>query len=368
MFKIKENLNVFFILLIAFIMYKIIDNYPYFMERTAFLWALLSPFIWAFVTAYVLNPLMIWLEGRNKRINRAASLAIVYVFFIGVLTMLITIVTPVIIKNITEILERLPNYIDATDTWIRNKIMELSLIQNLGVNTYVLDNLDSIFNNTVDFLNLTLSGLVARIIGITSGIAKMILGLFISIYLLADKEKFISGIKKNFYAFLGKEKAEKLIDYGREVNSIFSNFFVGKLIDSTIIGIICFIGLMILKVRFALLLSIIVGVFNMIPYFGPFIGAVPAVIITLFYSPIQALWVTIFILILQQFDGLILGPKILGDKVGVSPFYIILAIIIGGGFYGPVGMLLGVPVMKSLFVLWEKVLRYLLIKKGLPED
>lgn len=368
MFKIKENLNVFFILLIAFIMYKIVENYPYFMERTSFLWALLSPFVWAFVTAYILNPLMTWIEKRNKKINRAMSLAIVYVFFIGVLTLLITIVTPVIIKNITEILERLPNYIDSTDTWIRNKILELSLIQNLGVNTYVLNNLDAIFNNTVDFLNLTLSGLVTRIIGITSGIAKMILGLFISIYLLADKEKFISGIKKNFYAFLGKEKAEKVIDYGREVNSIFSNFFVGKLIDSSIIGVICFIGFMILKVRFALLLSIIVGVFNMIPYFGPFIGAVPAVIITLFYSPIQALWVTIFILILQQFDGLILGPKILGDKVGVSPFYIILAIIIGGGFYGPIGMLLGVPVMKSLFVLWDKVLRYLLIKKGLPEQ
>lgn len=368
MFKIRENMNIFFVLLIAFVMYKIIDNYPYFMERTAFLWALLSPFIWAFITAYILNPLMIWIENRHKNVNRAMSLAIVYVFFIGVLTMLITIVTPVIIKNITEILERLPSYIDATDTWVREKIMELSLIQNLGVNTYVLNNLESIFNNTVDFLNLTLSGLVTRIIGITSGIAKMILGLFISIYLLADKEKFISGIKKNLYAFLGQEKAEKFIDYGREVNSIFSNFFVGKLIDSSIIGVICFIGFMILKVRFALLLSIIVGVFNMIPYFGPFIGAVPAVIITLFYSPIQALWVTIFILILQQFDGLILGPKILGDKVGVSPFYIILAIIIGGGFYGPVGMLLGVPVMKSFFVLWEKVLRYLLIKKGLPEN
>ncbi len=368
MFKIRENLNVFFVLLIAFLMYKIVDNYKYFMERTAFLWALLSPFVWAFVTAYVLNPLMIWIEGRHKNINRAASLAIVYVFFIGILTLLITIVTPVIIKNITEILEKLPNYIDATDTWVRNKVLELSLIQNLGVNTYVFNNLDSIFNNTVDFLNLTLSGLVARIIGITSGIAKMILGLFISIYLLADKEKFIYGIKKNFYAFLGKEKAEKSFEFGTEVNSIFSNFFVGKLIDSSIIGLICFAGFMILKVRFALLLSIVVAVFNMIPYFGPFIGAVPAVIITLFYSPIQALWVTVFIMILQQFDGLILGPKILGDKVGVSPFYIILAIIIGGGFFGPVGMLLGVPVMKSLFVLWEKVLRNLLIKKGLPEN
>ena len=191
----------------------------------------------------------------------------------------------------------------------------------------------------------------------------MLLGLVISVYLLADKEKFIRGIKKNLYAFLGRENADKTIDFGNEVNSIFTNFFVGKLIDSTIIGILCFIGLSLLKVRFALLLSIVVGIFNMIPYFGPFIGAVPAIVITLFYNPIQALWVTLFIFGLQQFDGIILGPKILGDKVGVSPFYIILAIMIGGGFFGPMGMLMGVPVLKSFFVLWDKILVNLLKKK-----
>lgn len=346
-------------------MYKIVDNHKYFLGQLAVLWATLSPFFWAFATAYILNPLMVALEKLDNRITRPISLIIVYILFVGILTLAITIVTPVIVKNITEIIERLLSYIEATEKWISRQVLDYDLLEQLGINTYIFNNLDSIFNGAVDFLNLTLTGVVASIIGITSGVAKMLLGLVISVYLLADKEKFIRGIKKNLYAFLGRENADKTIDFGNEVNSIFTNFFVGKLIDSTIIGILCFIGLSLLKVRFALLLSIVVGIFNMIPYFGPFIGAVPAIVITLFYSPIQALWVTLFIFGLQQFDGIILGPKILGDKVGVSPFYIILAIMIGGGFFGPMGMLMGVPVLKSFFVLWDKILVNLLKKKNI---
>ncbi len=348
-------------------MYKIVDNHRYFLAQLATLWAILSPFFWAFATAYILNPLMVRLEKLDKRINRPISLMIVYIIFVGILTLAFTIVTPVIVKNISEIIEKLPHYVDSTEKWISRQVLDYELLEKLGVNTYVFNNLDSIFSGTFDFLNLTLSGVMASIIGITSGIAKMLLGLVISVYLLADKEKFIRGIKKNLFAFFGKENANKIIDYGDEVNKIFSNFFVGKLIDSTIIGILCFIGLSVIKVRFALLLSIVVGIFNMIPYFGPFIGAVPAIIITLFYSPTQALWVTIFIIILQQFDGIILGPKILGDKVGVSPFYIILAIMIGGGFFGAMGMLMGVPVLKSIFVLWDKILAYMLKKKNIQQ-
>jgi len=361
----KDNLNIFFVLLIAFVMYKIIDNHKYFLEQLGILWAILSPFFWAFATAYILNPLMVTLEKLDKRITRPISLILVYILFVGILTLAITIVTPVIVKNITEIIEKLPSYIDATEKWISRQVLDYELLEQLGINTYIFNNLDSIFNGAVDFLNLTLTGVVSSVIGVTSGLAKMLLGLVISVYLLADKEKFIRGIKKNLYAFLGKVKAEKTIDFGSEVNKIFSNFFVGKLIDSIIIGLLCFVGLSLLKVRFALLLSIVVGIFNMIPYFGPFIGAVPAVVITLFYSPIQALWVTLFIIVLQQFDGIILGPKILGDKVGISPFYIILAIMIGGGFFGALGMLMGVPMLKSIFVLWDKILINLLKKKNI---
>jgi len=183
-----------------------------------------------------------------------------------------------------------------------------------------------------------------------------VLGLFVSIYFLYEKEKLIAYIKKVIRAFSKRKKADLIIDYFSRVNSYFYNFLVGKLVDSSIIGLLCLLGMSALKIRYALLLSIIVGVLNMIPYFGPFMGAVPAVLITLIYSPIQALWTAIFILILQQFDGWYLGPKILGDSVGATPLFIIFSILVGGSFAGPLGMLLAVPLFKSLFMLWDAFL------------
>ena len=145
--------------------------------------------------------------------------------------------------------------------------------------------------------------------------------------------------------FLLSEKAQKIIAIAAEGHATFIQFFVGKFIDSTIIGIICFVGLSILRNPYALLLSVIVGVFNMIPYFGPILGAIPAVIITLFTGFMPAVFVGIFIFILQQFDGLVLGPKILGDSIGLSPFWIISGILIGGAVWGPLGMFFASPIV-----------------------
>ncbi len=150
-----------------------------------------------------------------------------------------------------------------------------------------------------------------------------------------------------------------------EVDEIFSKYIIGKMIDSLIVGIICFMGLWFLKAPYALLMAIIVGVTNMIPYFGPFIGAVPAVIITLFTSPITALWVTLFIIVLQQLDGYIIGPFILGDSVGLSPFWIILAILIGGGLFGILGMLICVPVMAVVRNMFSRYINRRLDEKSL---
>lgn len=197
----KDNLNIFFILLVAFLMYKIVDNHKYFLGQLAVLWAILSPFFWAFATAYILNPLMVALEKLDNRITRPISLIIVYILFVGILTLAITIVTPVIVKNITEIIERLPSYIEATEKWISRQVLDYDLLEQLGINTYIFNNLDSIFNGAVDFLNLTLTGVVASIIGITSGVAKMLLGLVISVYLLADKEKVYKRNKEKSLCF-----------------------------------------------------------------------------------------------------------------------------------------------------------------------
>lgn len=368
MLRVKKNLNTFFALFVAFMMYKAIDNHAYFMSKLSLLFQLLSPFIWAFCISYLLNPLMIRIERTHRNMNRLLSTAIIYIGFIGIVTLLVTVVTPVIVRNITDILETLPDYIENAEQWIEEGAQRFSILDKVGVTEYLENNLEDIFNKTLSFLNLTLSGAITSIIGITSGVAKMVLAIIISFYILLDKEKFLLGIRRMNHAFFGKERADKLAKFAEEVDEVFVNFLIGKFIDSLIIGCLCFIGMYFLKVRFAVLMSIIVGITNMIPYFGPFIGAVPAILITLFIDPIQAIWVSLFILALQQFDGLILGPKILGDKVGISPFYIMLAIILGGGFFGPIGMLLGVPVLKSISLLFDRLIQNILIKREASES
>ncbi len=197
---------------------------------------------------------------------------------------------------------------------------------------------------------------VKKILSSTLNIAtillNVVLGIVISIYILFDKEIIGERSRKIVYAILPKKASENLIQFCKESNYTFEKFFVGKIIDSTIIGIIFFVGATLLKAPFAMLLSIIIGVTNMIPFFGPFIGAVPVIFITLMFditNPLKSVWIGIFILLLQQFDGNILGPKILGDSIGIKPIGIIFSIIVGGAIFGPPGMFFGVPIFAVIF-------------------
>ncbi len=204
---------------------------------------------------------------------------------------------------------------------------------------------------------------------LTSFIFKLILAVTISIYLLYDKESLILTFKKILQAFLNKKDAERLISVGKRTNDIFSRYFVGKILGAALVGSICFIVLFILHVPYPFLISLIVGILNLIPYFGTILGIIPAVLITLFIDPMKALWVFIFLMILGQIDGMVISPKILGDKTGISPILIMVAITIGGALYGVVGMFVAVPitaVLKSFFL--EYINKRLESKKELEDQ
>ena len=203
---------------------------------------------------------------------------------------------------------------------------------------------------------------------IISWIINIILAFVISCYLMSSKHRIIHGMKRIIYALFDQETAYKVIFTIKECNHIFGQYIIGKALDSLIIGIICFVLMCILHLQYALLISIIVGITNMIPYFGPFIGAIPGLIILLIISPKQALIFLILIFLLQQFDGTILGPKILGDSTGLSPIWIIFAITVGGATGGVVGMFLGVPVIAVLVYLMNHIFDYMLYKKHLKTD
>ena len=176
----------------------------------------------------------------------------------------------------------------------------------------------------------------------------LIMAIFIAFYMLFDKENFLRQLRKVIYALTSEKTANRILYNGSRIHNIFQSFIVGKALDSLIIGILAFIGLTLIKAPLVLVLSLIIGVTNMIPYFGPFLGGIPAVIITLLISPIHGIWVGLFILALQQFDGNFLGPKILGNSLDVSPLWIILAVVVGGAVMGPLGMFIGVPIFATI--------------------
>lgn len=333
------------IIVISLICYKLINQYEIVVSFFEQLKKVFTPIIWGGVIAYLLNPIMMFFE-RKFKLNRIFSMLVVYILFVLVLVGLVMGLVPNIIEGSNDMLRTFPSKEELSE-------MYYGFLERIDLNfeglsdgsleeSFNINELLSTFSKT---LQENIAKLGTMIYSFAFGILNFIIGVAISLYILWDKEQFSNRIVRILRAFFGEEKAADIIEFFKEVDLTFGKFIVGKSIDSLIIGILCFIGLTVLNVRFALILSIIVGITNMIPYFGPFIGAVPAVIVTMFYSPILAIWVALFILLLQQLDGYVIGPAILGDSLGVSAFWIIFAVLVGGGFFGVLGMLLGVPVV-----------------------
>ncbi|WP_048600728.1 AI-2E family transporter [Rubeoparvulum massiliense] len=353
------------ILFIIFLMFKAVDNLGYLLELFRGFLGLISPVIIAFGIAYILKPLIVYLETRF-RMKRYMSILIVYLAFLGLVIFSLTFFTPRILRSVENFIVNIPTYLSNMERWVDTELMEHEYVTKYELQPYVMEYKKIAIDHIKDLsgsLNEAVSNVALGLRNFAMGLVKFSLGFIISIYMLIDKEKFAATGKRILYAFMSDRNAEATINFLKESDQTFSRYLVGKLLDSSIIGMICYGGLLLLNAPYPLLLSLIVGVTNMIPYFGPFIGMIPATVITLFISPIQALWVFLFILALQQFDGLYLGPKILGDKVGISPFWVILAIIVGGGTFGVLGMFLAVPFFAVLKMGFEMLLNHQMAKK-----
>ncbi len=361
--KTKNTATFLFTAVAVILAYKIIMN----IEEVAValknllsgLRGLLMPFIVGGVLAYLLNPAVNFFEkkvfGKIKKLKKSKttlSIISVYAIAAAVLVLILNMLIPLLVKSMADIIGQMPEYF--------NRLMELrngewnhSVVGKLIFNAISAAEKElTVFFSNYKFtsLNPAITEIVGGVVSATGTILDLIFGVIISVYFILEKHNLISGAKRITKAFLNSENADKLNAYSMEAHGIFSRFIVGKTIDSLIIGIICFIGLKMLRVENSALYSVIVGVTNMIPYFGPFIGAVPVVLLVLFESPLKAVWVGLFIFALQQFDGMILGPKILGDSIDLSPFWIIFAIIIGGGLFGVAGMFLGAPALAVILL------------------
>lgn len=332
------------IIIITFVLYRVVNNIENVGGIISKIFSLMSFFIWGFSIAYLLNPLMVYLEKKLK-LRRNITLLIVYVFFIGLIVLICIWLVPILVKNLFDIINNMPEYISKLQGWITDFVINNKFMHKNQVSSYFNNSINNILKNANSYLGKGLSIIFGNLVDISNIAIKIATGIVISIYFLMDKENILSNIKKLIIILIGTERTDKVTAFGNEVNDIFKRFVIGKLIDSIVVGVICFIVLVLLDIPFAPFISIIVGVTNMIPYFGGFIGMAPAVLITLFTSPIKAVEVVVFLLVLGEIDGLFIGPKIIGEKIGLNPLWIILGITVGGGFYGVIGMFLGVPIM-----------------------
>ena len=213
-----------------------------------------------------------------------------------------------------------------------------------------------------------IASITTGVYNVVKAIFNVIIGFIVSVYVLMTKEKFIGQLKKIIYAIFRPRYGNVVMEVVRKADEVFGGFFIGKIIDSLIIGCICFASLAILRMPYVALVSVIVGVTNVIPFFGPYIGAIPSAILIFLVDPMKGIYFIIYIIILQQVDGNVIGPKILGNTTGLSPFWVIFAILLFGGSFGVIGMLFGVPIFAVLYYIIKRVVEHVLRKRQLPEQ
>lgn len=344
------------------------------------------PFLIGFMIAYVMNPFINFFERhtmkkgnyfeRHPKITRTLAILLIYTLVIGGIVWIAIYLVPEIKSSVITFATQLPVYTATLNEKIDEFFLQIDFISGENVNNVInrlLDPLNEIFQDVPSLGEpINLAALTTTIIGnvFTVGRAtfNIIMGIFIAFYMLFDKEGFARQIRRTIYALSSEKTAERIYYNAGRIHHIFQNFIIGKALDSLIIGILAFIGLNLIHAPLVLVLSLIIGVTNMIPYFGPFLGGIPSVIITLLISPIDAIWVGLFILALQQFDGNFLGPKILGNSLDVSPLWIILAVIVGGALMGPLGMFIGVPIFATVKMFCQEFIDWKYRKKYQDQD
>lgn len=337
----------------------------------------IAPFLVGAFIAFILYPLVRFfyrnlfkntLHMKSDKLSKWLSILVTYVIAIGVIAILMVFILPQLYTSITDIVDRLPVWYNNLTTMVdnfENRHADLGFIDYNLIN----EHLTSLYPKIISYLTDTLANLLPYVVNtsmaIVKGVVNLIISIMVSVYMISDHKNIFYQFKKLLYAVFPKQAADTARTICRESTNIFLKFMYGKAIDSVIIGIICFICMNIFKFPYTVLISVIVGITNMIPYFGPYIGGVLGGIIIVIVNPVQVIFFAVMILVIQQFDGLFLGPKILGDSTGLKPLWVIFAIVVGGAMFGVLGMFLGVPTMAVICYILNIVVEHFLKKRNI---
>ena len=329
---------------------------------------IISPFIVGAFIAFVLYPVVrffyrsIFIGKLNMKSKKAAkflSVFCTYLLTVGIIIILLVFIVPQIYSSLGEITNRLPMWYNSA----------LEFIENLEQDyPYINSKIESLFPIITNYVTSMMSSLLPVIfstsMAIVKGVVNFLISIIVSVYMISDHKNLFYHFKRLLYSIVPVKTADTARTIAKESANIFSGFIIGKALDSLIIGIICFVAMIIFKFPYAILISVIVGITNMIPYFGPYLGGVIGGIIILIVNPIQVVFFAILILVLQQFDGLYLGPKILGESTGLKPLWVIFAITVGGSLWGVIGMFLGVPIVAVISYILNIIVEHFLNKKN----
>lgn len=351
----------FCVIAASLIVYYFLFHHTTFFAAISNVINIISPVIYGFIFAFLMTPVLNFIEkkiikvlfvkwkidiSKKQKLIRAISLILTIIFVIAIFYGFFYMVIPRVKDSIVSIVNQFDTYINNFEKWLdkffSNNPKVAKNFDNL-MDEYAAEISSFLQNNVLGKVEVLVKNVSLNVLGVIKVVWNLIIGFIISIYVLASKETFAGQSKKIVYAIFQKKNANNVIEAGRFINKTFMGFISGKLVDSAIIGCLCFIGTTIIGTPHALLVSVIVGVTNIIPFFGPFLGAIPCILLILIIEPIQALYFILFILFLQQLDGNVIGPKILGDSTGLSGFWVIFSITLFGGLYGVGGMIIGVP-------------------------
>lgn len=332
----------------------------------------LQPVLIGIVLAYLLCPIAKFLErqirraGVPSRAARPLSALLTLVLAFGMLGLFCAMIIPQLVESVGSLVNDLPGLLQAQFDRLSSY-----LESDNEAAAYVIQMVKSAETFLVDWIktNLfsTVSTVASGVMSVGSALVSLVVAIIVTVYLLLDRERYVAQCKKLFYAVSRNERFNRAIsDTAHKANEIFLGFIGGKLLDSLIVGIICFVCLTVMKMPYTLLISVIVGVTNVIPMFGPFIGAVPSAFLILLVSPSKCLAFLIFIVILQQVDGNIIGPRILGDSTGLSALYVTIATLVFGKLMGFLGMIVGVPLFATLYYVVKRLAEYSLQQQNLP--
>lgn len=354
------------VLLIAILFNVGLTHFDVITVRIKMFMKVLSPFIAGFAIAYLLNTHMCFFEQKlyaKRKGKRALAITTVYLLALAVLVILLNLIIPQVVQSITDLAANMQTYLAGLDTLVKNLTDQFQL-EGDGISE-ILGSYQDMMSNISETVSKALPQLLDVGVAVGNGVISGITAVISSVYMLAGKGRLVPQIKKILYAILPKRRADWLLDVCSEANRIFVGFINGKLIDSAIIGVLCFILCLIFRIPYPMLVSVVVGVTNIIPFFGPIIGAIPCLMILVIVDPWAALRFFVLVIGLQQFDGNILGPKILGDSTGLSAIWVLIAIVTCGGLFGFPGMVLGVPTFAVLYSLMRDWVNKRLRKKGI---